>query len=115
MTIKELPSPWGHVGSYCERSCGVLAQGCPLVSLEVVLNLESAGELDRWNLEVCGPRCLVKDVPRVTLFADDLVCILGALARVPNEGRVQRRDRGGAGLLEVGGKGSTHGRFVLLA
>ena len=95
------------------------------MNLEVALNLESAGELDRWNLEVCGPRCLVKDVPRVarvdfrvTLFADDLVCILSALAQVSNEGRVRRRDRRRgrkAGLLEVGGKSPTHARLVLLA
>ena len=58
MTIGKLPPPRGHDGSYCERSCDVLARGCPLASLEDVLNLEirnGADGSDRWDLEVGGP------------------------------------------------------------
>ena len=58
MTIGELPPPRGHDGSYRERFCDVLARGCPLASLEDVLDLgirNGVDGSDRWDLEVGGP------------------------------------------------------------
>jgi len=108
MTTEGLRSPRRQDGPFCGRSYGVLARVCPLVNPEVASNLKiGKRELDGSSKLACrevmmmkrGYRGCAKDIPRivrvdcrVALFADDLVCILGALAQVSNEGRVWRRE-----------------------